>query len=654
MKQTVPVVGMMCAVCAAHVEKKLSGLQGVESCAVSLASRTALVDYDPEAVSLDDMKEALQGIGYDLVTEQDKNLEAIERQSYLNLRNKVIVSWVLAILCMVISMHYISFGNKLTNNILMMFISIINLIYCGRQFYSIAWRQLLHGSANMDTLVALSTAVSFTFSVFNTFWGESFWGSRGMECHTYYDASVMIITFVLTGRLLEERAKNGTASSIRALMGLQPKTARVIQMGEWSEVPIATIQPEDVIEVRPGEKVPVDGVVTDGTTYIDESMISGEAIPVEKHVGDKVLAGTIVRQGTFQFEAQQVGESTILAGIIKMVQQAQGSKAPVQRTVDKIALIFVPTVMAIALLTCIIWLAFGGMDKLPQAILAAVSVLVIACPCAMGLATPTALMVGIGKAAEQHILIKDATALEGLCQVNAVVFDKTGTLTELIMDNEKNLEQRGASRLPDQSQGATELGEANGGKIYNGEKLKESVTSAVQQLKQQNIDLYMMSGDKEEAARYWAEKAGIEHYQSQVLPQDKEDLVRRLQGEGKHVAMVGDGINDSQALAAANVSIAMSQGTDVAMEVAQVTLMGNDLQRIPDAIKLSKRTVNMIHQNLFWAFIYNLVCIPLAAGLPYLFGYSWHITPMLASALMAFSSVSVVLNSLRLKFTVHR
>ena len=637
MKQTVPVVGMMCAVCAAHVEKKLSGLQGVESCAVSLASRTALVDYDPEAVSLDDMKEALQGIGYDLVTEQDKNLEAIERQSYLNLRNKVIVSWVLAILCMVISMHYISFGNKLTNNILMMFISIINLIYCGRQFYSIAWRQLLHGSANMDTLVALSTAVSFTFSVFNTFWGESFWGSRGMECHTYYDASVMIITFVLTGRLLEERAKNGTASSIRALMGLQPKTARVIQMGEWSEVPIATIQPEDVIEVRPGEKVPVDGVVTDGTTYIDESMISGEAIPVEKHVGDKVLAGTIVRQGTFQFEAQQVGESTILAGIIKMVQQAQGSKAPVQRTVDKIALIFVPTVMAIALLTCIIWLAFGGMDKLPQAILAAVSVLVIACPCAMGLATPTALMVGIGKAAEQHILIKDATAL-----------------TELIMDNEKNLEQRGASRLPDQSQGATELGEANGGKIYNGEKLKESVTSAVQQLKQQNIDLYMMSGDKEEAARYWAEKAGIEHYQSQVLPQDKEDLVRRLQGEGKHVAMVGDGINDSQALAAANVSIAMSQGTDVAMEVAQVTLMGNDLQRIPDAIKLSKRTVNMIHQNLFWAFIYNLVCIPLAAGLPYLFGYSWHITPMLASALMAFSSVSVVLNSLRLKFTVHR
>ena len=626
---------MMCAVCAAHVEKKLSGLQGVESCAVSLASRMALVDYNPEVVSLDNMKEALQGIGYDLVTEQDRDIVAIERQSYLNLRKRVIVSWVLAILCMVISMHYISFGTSLTNNILMMILSIINLMYCGRQFYSIAWRQLQHGSANMDTLVALSTAVSFVFSVFNTFWGDSFWGSRGMEWHTYYDASVMIITFVLTGRLLEERAKNGTASSIRALMGLQPKTARVLQMGELSEVPIATIQPEDIIEVRPGEKVPVDGVVTDGTTYIDESMISGEAIPVEKKVGDKILAGTMVRQGTFQFEAQQVGESTVLAGIIKMVQQAQGSKAPVQRTVDKIALIFVPTVMAIALLTCILWLALGGMERLPQAILAAVSVLVIACPCAMGLATPTALMVGIGKAAEQHILIKDATALEGLCDVNAMVFDKTGTLTELI-----DTQDTPSSAIDSPSS-----------THFNGERLKESAVEAILQLQDQHIDLYMMSGDKEEAAKYWADKAGIEHYQSQVLPQDKEDLVRKLQGEGKHVAMVGDGINDSQALAAADVSIAMSQGTDVAMEVAQVTLIGNDLRRIPDAINLSKRTVNMIHQNLFWAFIYNLICIPLAAGLPYLFGYSWHITPMLASALMAFSSVSVVLNSLRLKLT---
>ena len=351
----------MCAVCAAHVEKKLSGLQGVDSCAVSLASRTALVDYNPEVVSLDDMKEALQGIGYDLVTEPDKDLEAIERQGYLDLRKRVIVSWVLAILCMVISMHYISFGNALTNNILMMIISIVNLIYCGRQFYSIAWRQLLHGSANMDTLVALSTAVSFSFSVFNTFWGDSFWGSRGMENHTYYDASVMIITFVLTGRLLEERAKNSTASSIRALMGLQPKTARVLQMGELNEVPLATIQPEDILEVRPGEKVPVDGVLTEGTGFVNESMISGEAMPVEKSEGDKVLAGTIVKWGTFRFEAQQVGESTVLSNIIRMVQQAQNSKAPVQRTVDKIALVFVPAVIIIAILTCVLWLTLGGM-----------------------------------------------------------------------------------------------------------------------------------------------------------------------------------------------------------------------------------------------------------------------------------------------------
>jgi Cu2+-exporting ATPase len=627
-----------------------------------LASRTALVDYNPEVISLEGMKEALQGIGYDLVTEPDRDIVAIERQGYLQLRKRVIISWILALGCMAISMDIISTNNTLTNNLLMMIISIISLIYCGRQFYSIAWRQLLHASANMDTLVALSTAVSFAFSVFNTFWGDSFWGSRGIENHTYYDASVMIITFVLTGRLLEERAKNGTASSIRALMGLQPKTARVLQMGELSEVPLATIQPEDILEVRAGEKVPVDGIVTEGTTFIDESMISGEAIPVEKHIGDKVLAGTLVRQGTFQFEAQQVGESTVLAGIIKMVQQAQGSKAPVQRTVDKIALVFVPTVMAIALLTCVAWLVFGGMEKLPQAILSAVSVLVIACPCAMGLATPTALMVGIGKAAQQHILIKDATALEGLCQVNAMVFDKTGTLTEL-----SNHSQFSNSCSPYQGAIAPEkeaIGERSDGgpervseglrgslstPLYNGEKLKASAQAAIQQLKQQGVEIFMTSGDKEAAARYWAEKAGITHYQSQVLPQDKEDLVRKLQSQGKQVAMVGDGINDSQALAAADVSIAMSQGTDVAMEVAQVTLMGNDLRRIPEAIHLSRRTVNMIHQNLFWAFIYNLVCIPLAAGLPYLFGYSWQITPMLASALMAFSSVSVVLNSLRLK-----
>lgn len=628
-RQTIPVVGMMCAVCAAHVEKKLSSLKGVGECAVSLPTRTAQLAYDPAVVSLPDMKKALQAIGYDLVIEQDRDIVAIERESYLNLRNKVIVSWVLALCCMAISMHAIHFSNAMISNMLMMIISIINLAYCGRQFYTIAWTQLKHGSANMDTLVALSTCVSFLFSVFNTFWGDNFWGSRGIENHTYFDASVMIITFVLTGRLLEERAKNSTASAIRSLMGLQPKTARVIQMGELSEVPLATIQEEDELEVRAGEKVPVDGVITQGSTYIDESMISGEPTPVLKQVGDKVLAGTLVKQGTFRFEAQQVGEGTVLAGIIKMVQQAQGSKAPVQRTVDKIALVFVPAVMAISLLTFVLWLLLGGETMLPRAILSAVSVLVIACPCAMGLATPTALMVGIGKAAQQNILIKDATALEQLRRVNAMVIDKTGTLT-----------------IPNE---AVDFTKADALTLDERETLKPYAREAMKDLQQQGVEVYMMSGDKDEAARYWAKKAGINHYQSEVMPQDKEDLVRKLQGEGKQVAMVGDGINDSQALAAADVSIAMGRGTDVAMDVAQVTLMGSDLRRIPDAIRLSRKTVKMIHENLFWAFIYNVVCVPLAAGLPVAFGYNFQITPMWASALMAFSSISVVLNSLRLK-----
>ena len=628
-KQTIPVVGMMCAVCSAHVEKKLNSLNGISSCAVSLPGRSALVEYDPEVITLRQMKQEVESIGYDLVIEQDRDIVAIEQQRYLNLRRKVIVSWVLAVCCMAVSMGWIPMDNSLAANLLMMTISIVNLLYCGRQFYSIAWMQLKHGSANMDSLVALSTCVSFLFSVFNTFWGDSFWGARGIEWHTYYDASVMIITFVLTGRLLEERAKNGTASAIRALMGLQPKTARVLMMGELSEVPLSTIQEEDILEVRPGEKVPVDGVMTEGTAYIDESMISGEPTPVEKNVGDKVLAGTIVKQGTFRFEARQVGEGTVLAGIIKMVQQAQGSKAPVQRTVDKIALIFVPTVFAISLLTFMLWLVLGGMDQLPRAILSAVSVLVIACPCAMGLATPTALMVGIGKAAQKNILVKDATALENMRRVNAMVIDKTGTLTEPNKD--------------------VDFTKADSLSLEERETLKPHAREAMDDLQSQGVEVYMMSGDKDEAARYWAEKAGIAHYQSKVMPQDKEDLVRRLQSEGRQVAMVGDGINDSQALAAADVSIAMGRGTDVAMDVAQVTLMGSDLRRIPDAIRLSKQTVTMIHENLFWAFIYNLVCIPLAAGLLYVFGYDFQITPMWASALMAFSSVSVVLNSLRLK-----
>ncbi len=634
-KKTIAILGMMCAGCAANVERKLNSLEGIASASVNLPGRTALIEFDTERITLEQMKEALSGIGYDMVIEEDRNVEAIEHRAYLTLRNKVLLSWGFALLVMSLSMGWFGLSDYDASfrNQTALIIALLNLVYCGRPFYVTACKQLMHGSANMDTLVALSTCISFLFSTFNTFWGDAFWGSRGIENHTYFDASVMIITFVLTGRLLEERAKQGTASSIRALMGLTPKTAHLIDAGETNDIPISAVQPRDTLEVRPGEKIPVDGtIVGSRSAYevmgtVDESMMTGEAVAVEKRRGDKVLAGTIVKSGTFHFRAEAVGQKTVLANMIRMVQEAQGSKAPVQHVVDRIALIFVPTVVGLSVLTFALWLLMGGSQHLPQAILSAVSVLVIACPCAMGLATPTALMVGIGKAAEKNILIKDATALEELRRVDAMVFDKTGTITE-ISENSEN----------------SEISESS-------ERLKPHAREAMQELQSQGISIHMMSGDREERVAHWATAAGITHYKAQVLPQDKEDLVRQLQAEGHHVAMVGDGINDSQALAAANVGIAMGKGTDVAMDVAQVTLMGQDLRRLSDAIRLSRKTVSMIHQNLFWAFIYNMVCIPLAAGLPYLFGYQWQITPMLASALMAFSSVSVVLNSLRLRFT---
>jgi len=622
-RKTFAVLGMMCAGCAANVEKRLKQADGVAEVSVNLATRTALIAYDERAITPEQLKDTLSKIGYELVIEEDRNVETIERRAYLSLRRKVCLSWLFALLVMAISMGWINIGTRDAANQTMLILALLNMVYCGRQFYVTAWGQLVHASANMDTLVALSTGISFLFSVFNTFWGDEVWGTRGIAWHTWFDASVMIITFVLTGRLLEERAKNGTASAIRALMGLQPKTAHLVDNGTVTDVPLSVLQPGDTIEVRPGEKIPVDGaVVSSASTYIDESMITGEPDAVEKKTGDKVLAGTIVKQGTFRFRAQEVGQKTMLANIIRMVQEAQGSKAPVQRVVDRIALVFVPAVVAISLLTFLVWFLAGGTTCLPQALLSAVSVLVIACPCAMGLATPTALMVGIGKAAQKNILIKDATALEGMRNVSALVIDKTGTLTVIGSDP----------------------------RTQHSETLKPHAREAMEALRQQGIEVYMCSGDKDERARQVAQEAGISHYRSEVLPQDKEDLVKELQSAGHQVAMVGDGINDSQALARADVSIAMGRGTDVAMDVAQVTLMGDDLRRIPEAIGLSKRTVGMIHQNLFWAFIYNVVCIPLAAGLPYLFDLHWQITPMWASALMAFSSVSVVLNSLRLKF----
>lgn len=636
MKKTIPVVGMACSACSANVEKKLNSLEGVHAASVSLAGRSALIDFDPAVISLDDMKREINNIGYDLVTEADRSAIELEQSAYVLLRRKVLFSWIFALLVMAISMHWIVLGNRDMGNQVSLLLALFNLIYCGRSFYLTAFKQLRHGAANMDTLVALSTGISFLFSVFNTFWGESVWGSRGIAWHTYYDASVMIITFVLTGRLLEEKAKDATASSIRQLMGLQPKTARIVQDGKIEEVPISTIECGDVLEVRAGDKIPVDGEVVSAESfmktdaaYIDESMITGEPTPCEKVKGSKVLAGTIPSQGKLRMKALQIGEDTALAHIIQMVQEAQGSKAPVQRIVDKVALVFVPVVACVAVVTFLLWWIIGGNAALPQAILSAIAVLVIACPCAMGLATPTALMVGIGKAAQEKVLIKDATALERMRKVDAVVIDKTGTLT--IPNQEIDFTK--ADNLPLEAR----------------ETLKPHAAEAMQELQNAGIEVHMMSGDKEEAARYWAEKAGIKHYRSKVLPQDKENLVRELQQRGKTVAMVGDGINDTQALALADVSIAIGCGTDVAMDVAQVTLMGDDLRSIPKAIQLSRRTVKMIAENLFWAFIYNIVCLPLAAGVLYLFGISFQITPMWASALMAFSSVSVVLNSLRLK-----
>ena len=627
---------MACSACSANIEKKLNSLNGITSASVSLPSRSALVDFNPDEVSLTDMKAAINAIGYDLVIEDGRSAVEIEKRAYTLLKRKAILSWIFAVGVMAISMHWINLGNNNTSNQVALLVALGNMLYCGKQFYVSAWKQLKNGLANMDTLVALSTLIAFLFSVFNTFWGESVWSSRGIVWHTYFDASVMIITFVLTGKLLEEKAKDGTASSIREMMGMTPKTAHIVDGDKVEEVPISTIEVGDLLEVRTGEKVPVDGEVvwaesfmTPDAAYIDESMITGEPNPAKKEKGDRVLAGTIPNQGKLRMRARQIGKDTMLAQIIRMVQEAQGSKAPVQRIVDKAALVFVPVVSTIALVTFLAWWIIGGNAYLPQAILSAIAVLVIACPCAMGLATPTALMVGIGKAAEEQILIKDASALENLRKINALVTDKTGTLT---IPN-KNIDFTKSDNLA----------------LEERETLKPNAREAMETLQKNGVEVYMMSGDKEEAAKYWAEKAGIKHYQSKVLPQDKESLVRRLQAEGKHVAMVGDGINDTQALALADVSIAIGKGTDVAMDVAQITLMGDDLRTLPEALQLSRRTVRMIWENLFWAFIYNIVCIPLAAGVLYLFGIDWQITPSWASALMAFSSVSVVLNSLRLK-----
>ncbi len=645
MKKTLPVIGMACSACSANVENKLRSIVGISEASVNLVGRTALIDYDPTQVSLEEIKQHISDIGYDLVIDNEQSVEQLEAISFKLLRRKSVLAWIFSVLIMCLSMRWINVGGIDAANQLELILALACILTCGRQFYISAFKQLRNGTAGMDTLVALSTAISFIFSAFNTFWGDSIWGTRGLQWHTYFDASTMIIAFVLTGRLLEEKAKDSTASSLRQLMGMTPKTARVVTKrqpapGEQppENVPISTLEKGDIVEVHAGEKIPVDGEITwassfmtSDAAYVDESMITGEPTPAVKRVGDKVLAGTIPSQGRIRLRARQIGEETSIAQIIAIVQQAQSSKAPVQRLVDKTASVFVPVVAGFALVTFLLWVIIAGWQALPQAIMSAVAVLVIACPCAMGLATPTALMVGMGKAARRQILIKDATALERLRKVDALVTDKTGTIT---IPNKEIVDFTAADDLrPEQR-----------------EKLKPNARQAIDALHRQGIEVHMISGDKEEAVSHWASEAGIDHYKSGVMPADKENLVMQLKQQGKTVAMMGDGINDTRALSMADVSIAIGTGTDVAIDVGQVVLMGDDLSNLPAAVELSRSTVKMIWQNLFWAFVYNIVCIPLAAGVMHFFGVDFQITPMWAAALMALSSISVVLNSLRLKF----
>ncbi len=721
--KTYPVLNMHCAGCASNVEKTVNSLPGVEKGAVNLAANTLSIEFDRLILSPDSLQKAIQEAGYDLIIEEDNALELQEeeqRKRYNKLKIKTIGAWIFAIPMMLISMVFMHIPYA---HGIMLILALPVLLLFGNSFYINAWKQLKIGRSNMDTLVALSTSIAFSFSVFNTFYPE-FWTSRGLEAHVYYEAATVIIAFVLLGKLLEERAKGNTSSAIRKLMGLQPKTASVIRDGKEETLLISQLQVNDLVSVHPGEKIPVDGTVSEGSSFVDESMITGEPVAAEKNVGDMVLAGTINQKGAFVMKTSKVGKETLLANIIRMVQEAQGSKAPVQKIVDRITGIFVPVVLGLSVITFIVWMLFGGINMFSYALLSAVSVLVIACPCALGLATPTALMVGIGKGASNHILIKDALALEQMRKVNTVVLDKTGTLTEghptvsqwfwengeepqakeILLAAELKSEHPLADAIVNelQSQGITPTAlssfesitgkgikvvyqdeiywagnqrllndfgapesvylksmiekSQNEGKsiVYFGkndsllsvisisDKVKPSSKEAVKMLRNLGIRVCMLTGDGEATASSVALELGIGHYKAEALPSDKENFVKELQNEGSVVAMVGDGINDSQALARADVSIAMGKGTDIAMDVAMITLMTSDLQLLSKAFKLSRQTVKLIHQNLFWAFIYNLIGIPIAAGLLYPLN-GLLLNPMIASAAMAFSSVSVML-----------
>ena len=729
-RDSFPVTGMTCAACASSVESILSHTDGVNKATVNFASSTVLVEYN-KSVTHDDLQKALQAVGYDIIVDvEDPSAvqQEIQEQYYQEVKIRTIWSAILTLPVFVLGMFYMDW---VPGRWISLVFTIPVLFWFGRNFFINAFKQARYGKANMDTLVALSTGIAFIFSLFNTLFPE-FWHARGIHPHVYYEAATVIITFISLGKVLEEKAKSNTSTAIKKLMGLQPKTLKVIMDGEEVEMPIASVQKGYTILVRPGEKIPVDGEVVEGNSFVDESMITGEPVPVEKTKGEKVFAGTVNQKGSFRFTAEKVAGETLLAQIIKMVQEAQGSKAPVQKLVDKIAGIFVPVVMAISIITFSTWMLVGGDDAFTHALLTSVAVLVIACPCALGLATPTAIMVGVGKGAENNILIKDAESVELGHKVNAVVLDKTGTITEgrpVVTDVIWECEDQSAELKPIllamESQSEHPLAEAviqklkeedvksapislfksitgrgvqakdaesimfyvgnqkllveNNISISNeldkqakdlreeaktvvffanqeralavlaiADKVKETSKKAIETLQERNIEVYMLTGDNEQTARAVAQQVGLKHFKAEVLPSDKADFVKELQAKGKIVAMVGDGINDSHALAQADVSIAMGHGSDIAMDVAKITLITSDLQSIPKALNLSKKTVMGIRQNLFWAFIYNIVGIPIAAGLLYPIN-GFLLDPMIAGMAMAFSSVSVVANSLRLK-----
>lgn len=724
-KENFPVLNMTCAACATGVENKIKSLEGVKYAAVNFATQSLQVDFDNNMLSADDMKEAIQSIGYDLVIEdsdtQKETLEEIHQKRHRELKKRTTWAIILATPVMIIGMFFM---NMPYANLIMWILSTPVVLWLGRDFFINAYKQTKYRTANMDTLVALSTGTAYIFSVFNMLYPQ-FWESKGLEAHVYFEAAAVIIAFILIGRLLEEKAKGNTSSALKKLMGLQPKTVAIVKDNQHTEVPIEDIIVGDIVLVKPGEKIAVDGTLILGESFVDESMLSGEPMAVRKSVGEKVFAGTINQKGSFQFKANKVGKDTMLAQIIKMVQDAQGSKAPVQKLVDKIAAIFVPAVIGIAIITFIVWMTLGGDNALTHALLAFVTVLVIACPCALGLATPTAIMVGIGKGAEEGILIKDAESLEISKKTNAVVLDKTGTITEgkpqvteelwlddsskhilaslekqsehpladalvehltdseaATIDNFNSITGKGITgsvdsrkyiagnksllrdnkiELPHEVEQTADKWSAEGKTVIwfadstsvlailaISDKIKESSLKAIDELHKMGIELYMLTGDNDATSKAIATQAGIDHFKAEVLPHEKAEFVKALQDSGKTVAMVGDGINDSAALAQADVSIAMGQGSDIAIDVAKMTIISSDLTKIPKAIKLSKQTVNTIRQNLFWAFIYNVIGIPIAAGLLYPIN-GFLLNPMIAGAAMAFSSVSVVSNSLRLK-----